>query len=123
MAPCHRCARCFVALLRGHLWAIGGGTTYPDCLLLGKTTKLTDLEVASAASIVAMTCGMLLLYQDDSPKVPMERMRIASKIYPMTGATATVLDLHSTNDGMPSLLRLWCTDLLPTRLFAMKIYP
>lgn len=28
----------------------------------------------------------------------------------MTGATAVVLDLHSSNDGMPSLLRLWCTD-------------
>lgn len=89
----------------GHRWWHND----PDCLLLGKTTKLTDLEVASAASIVAMTCGMLLL-SDDLPKVPMERMRIASKIYPMTGATATVLDLHSTIDGMPSLLRLWCTD-------------
>ncbi|KAI2489266.1 Melibiase [Fragilaria crotonensis] len=89
----------------GHRWWHND----PDCLLLGKTTKLTDVEVASAASIVAMTCGMLLL-SDDLPKVPMDRMRIVSKIYPMTGATATVLDLHSTNDGMPSLLRLWCTD-------------
>lgn len=89
----------------GHRWWHND----PDCLLLGKTTKLSDLEVASAASIVAMTCGMLLL-SDDLTKVPMARMRIASKIYPMTGASAIVLDLHSTNDGMPSLLRLWCTD-------------
>jgi hypothetical protein len=89
----------------GHRWWHND----PDCLLLGKTTKLTDVEVASAASIIAMTCGMLLL-SDDLPKLPSDRMQIASKIYPMTGATATVLDLHSTNDGMPSLLRLWCTD-------------
>jgi hypothetical protein len=89
----------------GHRWWHND----PDCLLLGNTTKLTDLEVASAASVVAMTCGMLLL-SDDLTKVPLVRMRIASKIYPMTGASAVVLDLHSTNDGLPSLLRLWCTD-------------
>jgi alpha-galactosidase len=89
----------------GHRWWHND----PDCLLLGMTTRLTDFEVASAASIVAMTCGMLLL-SDDLTRVPLTRMRIASKIYPMTGASAVVLDLHSTNDGLPSLLRLWCTD-------------
>jgi hypothetical protein len=52
----------------------------------------------------------MLLLSDDLTKVPLVRMRIASKIYPMTGASAVVLDLHSTNDGLPSLLRLWCTD-------------
>lgn len=89
----------------GHRWWHND----PDCLLLGKTTKLTDVEVASTASVVAMTCGMLLL-SDDLTKVPLARMRIASKIYPMTGASAVVLDLHSTNDGLPSVMRLWCTD-------------
>jgi alpha-galactosidase len=89
----------------GHRWWHND----PDCLLLGDTTRLTDAEVASAASIIAMTCGMMLL-SDDLTKVSVQRMNIATKIFPMTGATAIVLDLHSTNDGLPSLLRLWCTD-------------
>ena len=89
----------------GHRWWHND----PDCLLLGETTRLTDIEVASAASIIAMTCGMLLL-SDDLTKVSAARMTIATKILPMTGATAAVLDLHSTNDGLPALLRLWCSD-------------
>jgi len=89
----------------GHRWWHND----PDCLLLGETTRLTDIEVASAASIIAMTCGMLLL-SDDLMKVSAGRMNIATKILPMTGATAVVLDLHSATDGLPSLLRLWCSD-------------
>jgi len=89
----------------GHRWWHND----PDCLLLGESTRLTDQEVASAASIVAMTCGMMLL-SDDLTKIPVSRMRTLTKIFPMTGVTAVVLDLHSTNDGLPSLLRLWCTD-------------
>jgi len=93
----------------GHRWWHND----PDCLMLGSHTSLTDDEVASAASIVAMTCGMLLL-SDDLPAVSSARMSIVSKIFPLTGVTATVLDLHSTNDGLPSLLRLWCTDRYDT---------
>ncbi|GKY90624.1 hypothetical protein MPSEU_000035900 [Mayamaea pseudoterrestris] len=89
----------------GHRWWHND----PDCLMFGEHTRLSDDEVASAASVVAMTCGMLLL-SDDLPKVPDHRMRILSKIFPLTGVTAVVLDLHSTNGGIPSLLRLWCTD-------------
>jgi alpha-galactosidase len=89
----------------GHRWWHND----PDCLLLGETTRLTDTEVASAASIVALTCGMLLL-SDDLTQVSPSRMNILTKIFPMTGATAVVLDLHNTVDGLPSLLRLWCTD-------------
>jgi hypothetical protein len=90
----------------GHRWWHND----PDCLLLGKTTSLTDDEVATACTIVAMTSGMMLL-SDDLTKVSMNRMRMLTKIFPMIGATAIVLDLHSTNDeGMPSILRLWCTD-------------
>lgn len=77
--------------------------------MFGEHTRLTDDEIASAASVVAMTCGMLLL-SDNLPKVPSHRMRILSKIFPLTGVSAVVLDLHSTNGGIPSLLRLWCTD-------------
>lgn len=89
----------------GHRWWHND----PDCLMFGEHTRLTDDEVASAASIVGMTCGMLLL-SDDLPKVPANRMLILSKIFPLTGVSAVVLDLHSTNNGLPSLLRLWCTD-------------
>jgi hypothetical protein len=89
----------------GHRWWHND----PDCLMLGSHTSLTDDEVASAATVVAMTCGMLLL-SDDLPKVSDSRLRIVSKIFPLTGVTAAVLDLHSTNDGLPSLMRLWCTD-------------
>jgi hypothetical protein len=89
----------------GHRWWHND----PDCLMLGSHTSLTDDEVASAASVVAMTCGMLLL-SDDLPTLSDERLSIVSKIFPLTGVTAAVLDLHSTNDGLPSLMRLWCTD-------------
>lgn len=89
----------------GHRWWHND----PDCIMLGQHTKLTNEEIASAATIVAMTCGMLLL-SDDLPKVNPSRMIIISKIFPLTGVSAVVLDLHSTNDGLPSLLRLWCTD-------------
>jgi alpha-galactosidase len=95
----------------GHRWWHND----PDCLLLGESTRLTQEEVASAASVVAMTCGMMLL-SDDLTKVTLSRMRILTKIFPMTGATAVVLDLHSTNDGLPSLLRLWATDCYSERL-------
>jgi len=89
----------------GHRWWHND----PDCLMLGEHTSLSDDEVASAATVVAMTCGMLLL-SDDLPKLRASRREIVSKIFPLTGVTATVLDLHSTNDGLPSLMRLWCTD-------------
>lgn len=84
----------------------------PDCILLGESTKLTDVEVVSAASIVAMTGGMFLL-SDDMQKVSDRRLSVAKRIFPLTGVTAVPLDLHSTmNKGMPSVLRLWCTEYL-----------
>mmetsp|Transcript_22526 Transcript_22526/g.62579 ORF Transcript_22526/g.62579 Transcript_22526/m.62579 type:complete len:1110 (-) Transcript_22526:33-3362(-) len=89
----------------GHRWFHND----PDCLLLGESTRLSDVEVSSAATVVAMTCGMMLL-SDDLTKVSLSRMRIVTKIFPMAGASAIVLDLHSTNDGLPSLMRLWATD-------------
>lgn len=90
----------------GHRWWHND----PDCILLGESTKLTDNEVVSAASIVAMTGGMFLL-SDDMEKVSEARLSVAKKIFPLTGITAVPLDLHSTlNAGMPSTLRLWCTE-------------
>ena len=90
----------------GHRWWHND----PDCILLGSQTKLTDDEVVSAATVVAMTGGMFLL-SDDMEKVKEERLNVAKRIFPLTGVTAVPLDLHSTlNTGMPSLLRLWCAE-------------
>ena len=90
----------------GHRWWHND----PDCVLLGNTTKHTDNEVISAASVVGMTGGMFLL-SDDMEKVSDARLSVARKIFPLTGVTAVPLDLHSTmNGGMPSVLRLWCTE-------------
>ncbi|KAL7550061.1 hypothetical protein ACHAWF_013296 [Thalassiosira exigua] len=90
----------------GHRWWHND----PDCILLGDSTKLTDNEVVSAASIVAMTGGMFLL-SDDMEKVSQARLTVAKRIFPLTGVTAVPLDLHSTiNGGMPSILRLWCAE-------------
>ncbi|KAL3941762.1 MAG: hypothetical protein SGBAC_003941 [Bacillariaceae sp.] len=82
----------------------------PDCLLLGSTTSLTDDEVITACSVVGMTCGMMLL-SDDLTKVPSDRLHMVTKIFPMTGATAVVLDLHNATDqGLPEIMRLYCSD-------------
>lgn len=90
----------------GHRWWLND----PDCLLLGESTRLKTEEIISAASIIAMTCGMLLL-SDDLTKVSINRMKILTQIFPMTGVSGVVLDLHTTkNKGLPSLIRLWCTD-------------
>jgi hypothetical protein len=81
----------------------------PDCLLLGKTTILTDEEVVSAASIIAMSGGMLLL-SDDLPSLTQDRFDIATKIFPICEGVARPLDLHCSYGSMPSILQLWCSD-------------
>jgi hypothetical protein len=72
---------------------------------------LTENEVISAATIVAMTGGMLLL-SDDLNQLGLARLRIGTRVFPVTGVTGVVLDLHSTteNSGIPSLLRIWLSD-------------
>ncbi|EED95420.1 hypothetical protein THAPSDRAFT_261491, partial [Thalassiosira pseudonana CCMP1335] len=64
----------------GHRWWHND----PDCILLGESTKLTDNEVVSAASVVAMTGGMFLL-SDDMQKVSDARLNVAKRIFPLTG--------------------------------------
>lgn len=86
----------------------------PDCLLLGDGTSITFSELVSVASIIGMTSGMLLL-SDDLHEVTAKRMEVAKKIFPVTGATAIPLDLHSNTDGFPSLLSLWCSDRKESR--------
>eukprot|EP00957_Ditylum_brightwellii_P161446 12292383-Ditylum_brightwellii.AAC.1 len=98
----------------GHRWWHND----PDCLLLGESTSFTEEEVTSAATVVAMTGGMMLL-SDDLTKLNAGRLRIGMRIYPVTGATAIALDLHGANSetGFPSILRLWCTDVATSDTF------
>jgi len=106
----------------GHRWWHND----PDCLLLGDTTDLSREEVISAATVVGMTGGMLLV-SDDLALLKEERVGIVKRIHPGTGVTAVVLDLHSSGvgsggggkrlsgcggGGLPRLLRLWCTDTI-----------
>lgn len=83
----------------------------PDCLLLGESTNLTTEEVKSAASIIGMTSGMLLL-SDDLVNVAKYRMEIGEKVYPLTGATAVVLDQHAFHceTTIPSVLKVSCSS-------------
>ena len=90
----------------GHRWWHND----PDCILLGETTELTDEEVVSAATVVGMTGGMMLM-SDDLTKLRHNRLRIITRVFPVTGATACAIDMHHPSKaGIPSLLRLWCTD-------------
>ena len=57
----------------------------------------------------------MLLLSDDLSQLTHERISVATRIFPVTGVTAVVLDLHSTSiSGLPSLLRLWCSDTIVT---------
>jgi hypothetical protein len=48
---------------------------------------------------------------DDMEKVSDIRLSIAKRTFPSMSVTAASMDLHSTvNSGMPSILRLWCTE-------------
>lgn len=89
----------------GHRWWHND----PDCVLLGETTSLTDNDVISAATVVAMTGGMLLL-SDDLSQLSADRLSVVTRINPVTGVTGVVLDLHHNENGLPSLIRAWCTD-------------
>ncbi|GIV65281.1 MAG: hypothetical protein KatS3mg046_541 [Bellilinea sp.] len=75
----------------------------PDCLLVRPDTHLTQSEVESLATAIALTGGSLLL-SDDLPALPQERIRLAQVLLPVIGQTARVLDLLSSQ--MPGLLRL-----------------
>ena len=67
--------------------------------------------------------GGMLLLSDDLSLLTQERIKVATKIFPVTGVTAVVLDLHNTSfSGLPSLLRLWCTDsIVPTEVCSSAV--
>jgi alpha-galactosidase len=63
----------------------------PDCLLLRPTTDLTLPEVQTAATVIALTGGSLL-FSDDIPALPAERLRLAQALLPPIGKRPYVLD-------------------------------
>jgi len=75
----------------------------PDCLLLGPGTRLSQDEVISAATTIALTGGSLLL-SDDLSLLPPERSWIAEVLLPLIGKTPRVLDWF--DDSEPGRLRL-----------------
>lgn len=104
---------CLFAMIRNSLTRMSMGHRWwhndPDCILLGSSTSLTINEVKSAASIIAMSGGMFLL-SDDLSELSPERVDIATKIFPITGATAVPLDVHCAIDILPTMLRIHCSD-------------
>lgn len=75
----------------------------PDCLLLRKETQLTEAEVRTVATVIALTGGSMLL-SDDLTGLPPERMRIAQTLLPLIGKSPQVLDWFDAPD--PRRLRL-----------------
>jgi alpha-galactosidase len=75
----------------------------PDCLLLDPDMPLTQDEVHSLATVIAITGGALLL-SGDLPGMPPERLRIASQLLPVIGLRPRVLDWFDTST--PARLRL-----------------
>lgn len=75
----------------------------PDCLLLRSTTKLTEAEVLTQASLTALSGGMLL-FSDDMAQVPPDRLKIAQVLIPVIGKTPQVIDWHEKTT--PSKLRV-----------------
>jgi alpha-galactosidase len=63
----------------------------PDCLLLRPTTSLTLAEVQSLATAIALTGGALI-FSDQMPELPPERLRMAEALLPLIGERPRLLD-------------------------------
>ena len=75
----------------------------PDCLLLDTDVQLTQPEIHSLATVIAITGGALLL-SGDLPSIPPERLRIARQLLPLIGQSPRVLDWFDA--ATPARLRL-----------------
>jgi len=75
----------------------------PDCLLLRSESHLTEAEVRTVATVIAMSGGSLFV-SDDLPALPPERLRIATSLLPLIGEAPTVLDWFDA--GTPARLRV-----------------
>ncbi len=75
----------------------------PDCLLVRPETQLTQAEVQTLATSIALTGGSLLL-SDDLPNLPRERLAMAEVLLPVIGERADVIDWFDS--PTPQRLRL-----------------
>jgi alpha-galactosidase len=75
----------------------------PDCLLLDPDMPLTQDEVNSLATAIAMTGGALII-SGDLPGIPPERLRIAWQLLPVIGLRPRLMDWFDTT--IPAHLRL-----------------
>jgi alpha-galactosidase len=90
------------SLTRAHLhqrWWIND----PDCLLLRKETHLTQPEVETVASVIALTGGSLLL-SDHLPDLPPDRLNIARRLLPLIEKRPYILDWF--DNPTPELIQL-----------------
>lgn len=75
----------------------------PDCLLIRPGTQLSQAEVQTLATCIALTGGSLLL-SDDVPALPRDRLALAEALLPVIGERADVIDWFDS--GTPQRLRL-----------------
>jgi alpha-galactosidase len=75
----------------------------PDCLILRPETSLSEAEVKTVATVIAMTGGSLFL-SDDLPRLPPERLRIAEALLPLVGRAPQILEWFDLQ--APSRLRV-----------------
>lgn len=68
----------------------------PDCLLLRPETKLTQSEIETIASVIALTGGSLLL-SDHLPDLPPDRLQIAKSLLPLIEKRPHILDLFDSS--------------------------
>lgn len=75
----------------------------PDCLMARPTTSLTEAELQSLASAIAL-CGGMTLVSDDMTALPPDRVRLVQQLLPPIGVRAALLDWA---DGfIPHLVRV-----------------
>ena len=78
----------------------------PDCLLVRDSdTSLTEDEVRTLTTVIAMTGGMVL-DSDDLDRLSAARRRMVSMLLPVYGKSAVPIDLFTTD--VPRLLELDC---------------
>lgn len=75
----------------------------PDGLLVRPDTQLTEAEVQTLATAIALSGGSLLL-SDDLTSLPLDRLQVAQALLPVTGKRPEVLDL--LEETTPRRLRL-----------------
>jgi alpha-galactosidase len=75
----------------------------PDCLILREDMELSQAEVQSLATVIAMSGGSLIL-SDHLPDLPADRLHLARSLFPSIGKRPVVLDWF--DNQTPSRLQI-----------------